>query len=294
MIPSILNNPLDSLDLSTPPESTQATLATYYPQIQNHWDSATQVVATTGEIVSRTFSILTFPPLESKLVKIDVADGDTEWGAPFYYSVISYFDETSFSSHYREEEPFKTWEKTTTRFRQQALYKHSVIDTLTWNRPTILNPFNPNPDPRNPAPLPTPFTLTFNVGRGLGASIVTDGVAIVRLKSSPVDPGVVVENPSLVILDKPIVSVEYPNPTAFLPSSLTVSLFGAFYYSTYAPANSFQEEETLTLLHPYGTPYQDRLKPPGQPDLLDSFWNTNYASLPPFQVVNRSATPFFL
>ena len=68
MIPEIVNNPLDNLTLSLPPDTTTATLTQYYSEINQAWEVATQLVDTKGVIVRRDYSVLSFPPAETKLI----------------------------------------------------------------------------------------------------------------------------------------------------------------------------------------------------------------------------------
>jgi hypothetical protein len=287
MIPKIVNNPLDNFELNLPPETTQATLSQYYPQLNQSWEAASQEVTTDGIIVSRTFSVLSFPNYESKLVKVDLGIYDPEWEANFYYQVLSYFDEASYTSHYRQPLSFNEWKKQTTKFRSQTLYKHKEINKLEWSRPTLSLP---ETLPVIYSELALDYTLTINVGKALGATVSIVSPVEVRLKSSASDSGELV-NKDFVLLTQPILEIKFKNITLTSHTQLTVSFYGEYYYLSYTPANQFEQEDELTLIHPFNTSYSNRLKPPGLPSVPDNFWNSNYSNLPSVTLANRTNPP---
>jgi hypothetical protein len=290
MIPTIKNNPLENFQLNLPEETTTATLTQFYEQWSDSWEIATQQVDTNGTIVSRNYSLLSFPYNEAKLVKIELGSYDPQWEANFYYTIISYFKETSYSSHYKYTLPFNEWKKQETKFRQEALYKHKLTNTLTWTRPTISLP---DVLPIEYQSLEEDYTLLINVGQALGATIQIADLVEVRLKSTDSDIGELV-NKDFVLLTKPYLEITFKDITLTSHTELTVNFYGEYAYRTYVPANLFNQEEQLTLIHPFNTSYQDRLKPPGLANLPDNFWNTNYDQLPNIELAERATTPQWL
>jgi hypothetical protein len=290
MIPTIKNNPLDNFQLNLPEETTTATLTQFYAQWNDNWEVASQQVDNNGTIVSRSYSLLFFPYNEAKLVKIDLESYDPQWEATFYYNVISYFQETSYASHYKYTLPFNEWIKQTTKFRQEVLYKHKLTNTFTWNRPSTTNS---QTNLTEYTPLPTDYKLTINVGQALGAVIEIADPVEVRIKSTTSDVGELVSK-SFILLTKPYIEITFKNITLTSHIILKVYFYGEYAYKTYVPANLFNQDEPLTLVHPYNTPYQNRLKPPGLANLPDNFWNTNYGQLPNIELTERTATPQWL
>jgi len=290
MIPTIKNNPLDNFQLNLPEETTTATLTQFYEQWGDSWEIATQQVDTNGNIVSRNYSLLSFPYNEAKLVKIELGAYDPQWEADFYYTIISYFQETSYSSHYKYTLPFNEWTKQETKFRQEVIYKHKITNTLTWTRPSTTDSESSLVEYE---PLPENYTLLINVGQALGATIQVVDPVEVRLKSTDSDIGELV-NKDFVLLTKPYLEITFKDITLNSHTELTVNFYGEYAYRTYVPANLFNQQEPLTLVHPYNTPYQNRLKPPGLANLPDNFWNTNYGQLPNIELAERTATPQWL
>lgn len=289
-MPIIKTNPLDNFQLNLPEETTTATLTQFYSEWGDSWEVASQQVDTKGTIVSRAYSLLSFPYNEAKLVKIELGTYDPQWEATFYYNVISYFQETAYASHYKYALPFNEWSKQTTKFRQEALYKHKLTNTLTWNRPSTTNS-QTNLTEYNP--LPEDYTLLINVGQALGAVIEIADPVEVRIKSTASDLGELVSK-NFVLLTKPYIEITFKNITLTSHTLLKVYFYGEYAYRTYEPADKFNQEEPLTLIHPYNTSYQNRLKPPGLANLPDNFWNTNYSQLPNNQLTERTATPQWL
>lgn len=290
MIPTIKNNPLENFQLNLPEETTSATLTQFIPEWGDSWEVGVQQVDINGNIVSRYYSLLSFPYNEAKLVKIDLGSYDPYWEANFYYQIISYFQETNYSSHYKYILPFNEWTRQITKFRQEVLYKHKITNTLTWTRPTISLP---DEIPVEYQPLEENYNLLINVGQSLGATIqITDPVEV-RLKSTSSEPGELV-NKDFILLTKPYLEITFKDITLTSHIELTVNFYGEYAYRTYVPAEFFSQEEPVTLIHRFNTPYQERLKPPGLPNLPDNFWNTNYDQLPDIELAERSSTPQWL
>lgn len=290
MIPTIKNNPLDNFQLNLPEEATSATITQFIPEWGDSWEIANQQVDINGTIVSRQYSLLSFPYNEAKLVRIELGTYDPYWEANFYYQIISYFQETNYSSHYKYTLAFNEWVRQSTKFRQEVLYKHKITNTLTWERPSTTNS---ETSLTVYTPLPEDYTLLINVGQSLGATIqITDPVEV-RLKSSASEPGELV-NKDFVLLTKPYLEITFKDITLLSHTELTVNFYGEYAYRTYVPAEFFSQEEPVTLIHKFNTPYQERLKPPGLPNLPDNFWNTNYDQLPDIELAERSPSPQWL
>lgn len=291
MIPKIVNNPLDNLNINLPPETTIATLTQYYPQINQAWESATQLVDTEGTIVSRDFSVLSFPPSETKLIKVGLPEYDPDWEANFYYLLITYFTETFYSSNYQATVslPFNEWLKEITVLKHESYYKHKQVNQLVYTRPVTLEDVLDN-GLMEYLPLEENFTLTLNVGNALGAIITSASNIEVRLKDTVNDEGTVV-NPTFILLTKPYLTITFKDITPTSHTRVTTTLYGEYRYSVPVPKSSMPTTEEFTLVHPYNTSYQDRLKPPGLSNLADNFWNTNYGSIPNTDFTNREGSP---
>ncbi len=289
MIPKIVNNPLDNIKLNLPPETTTATLTQYYSQINQAWEVATQLVDTTGTIVSRDFSVLSFPPAETKLIKVGLPEYDPDWEANFYYLLISYFTETFYSSNYKSTVnlPFNEWLKEVTVRKHESYYKHKQIGQLVYTRPlTSL----PQVLPVTYAPIVEDFTLTINVGNALGAIITSLSNIEVRVKDTIEEEGTLVD-PAFILLTKPYITITFKDITLTSHSTVTTTFYGEYYYSFPVPKSSVPTSDEFTLVHPYNTPYQERLMPPGLSNLPDNFWNTNYGAVPVLDFTNRGSSP---
>lgn len=286
MIPTF-NSP--DLKLNLPKETTLATLNQYYSQINQTWEAGSQTVDNEGVILTRDYKILSFPPSESKLLKVDLPAYDPDWEASFYYFIISYFTETSYSSHYKStvKLPFNEWKKKDTIFRNESYYKHKQVGQLVYNRPITSEP---EVTPPVYAILPVNYKLTINVGTALGAVISSISPIEVRVKDTTEDVGTVV-NPSFILLTKPYIDIIFKQITTTSHVVITTTFYGEYTYSSAIPKSQFDNQEEFTLVHPYNTSYQSRLKPPGLSTLPDNFWNTNYGTIPSLNLVNRGSAP---
>ena len=290
MIPKINNNPLENFQLNLPEETTTATLTKFYEEWGDSWEIGNQQVDNNGVIVSRSYSLLSFPYEEAKLVKIDLENYDPEWEGTFYYSIISYFKETGYSSHYKYNLPFNEWIKKETKFRQEAYYRHKIIEELRWERPKTIEIES---GVIEYSYLPSDYKLVINVGKGLGAEIeVTDEVEI-RIKESEFDNGEIV-NKSFILLTKPYIEIKFKNIREDSHREIIIKLYGEYVYKTYVPANLFNQEESLTLVHAYNTEYKDRLKPPGLSNIPENFWNSNYKELSNIKLAERKSNAEWL
>lgn len=289
MIPKIINNPLDNLKVTLPPDTTTATLTQYYSEINQAWEVATQLVDTKGVIVRRNYSVLSFPPAETKLIKIGLPEYDPDWEANFYYLLISYFTETFYSSNYQTTAklPFNEWTKEVTVLKHENHYKHKQIGQLTYTRPIVSLP---EVLPIEYAFIAENFTLTLNVGKALGAVITSISPIEVRLKDTIEEEGILTD-PAFILLTKPYIAITFKNITDTSHLTITTTFYGEYYYSFPVPKSSLPTTEEFTLVHPYNTPYEDRLKPPGLPNLPDNFWNTNYGAIPNIEFTNRGGSP---
>ena len=274
MIPSI-NNTFDNLKIDSDKDITIATLTKYYPEIDQSWDEASQQVATNGALISREYSFLSFPPSEKgKIAKVNLGEFDPDWGADYYYLVTSYFTETTYTSSYNTsvEYPFLEWEKKITEFRQEISYKPALLDTLT-----LLGIFQEGQ------------VRILNVGNNIVASIFSNMDIEVRQRESQFSQGEVEPETDLssILLGKPFLEITFLTPG----SSVIVNFVGEQVFRTYLPSNLSKEEVSTTLVHPINYPLELRLKPPGLPNVVDNFWNTNYSNLPNYFSKNRYNTP---
>lgn len=290
MIPTI-NNPFDDYEFTLQSEVTTATLSQYYEELEQEWEIGTQEVSLDGTIVSREYSLLSFPNNpNSKLIKVPLGAFDQEWQADFYYVVSNYFTETSYSSDAlsTEELPFLEWQKRTTDFRLDSLYRHRLI--------SVLNYFDNDAGNR---------VATINVGKALGAVINytvyqdDNGQDInsltIKLKESLNDPGttpLIEQGPTAdsitILLNKPLLELSFRD---FIPNGFEVEFYGEYAYKSFAPSFLSTEDNAVTLTHPITASYQERLKPPGLPGLPDNFWNTGYNNLPTYFAANRTNSP---
>lgn len=298
MIPEIINNPLDNLKITLPPDTTTATLTQYYSKINQTWEVGTQLVDTEGIIVSRDFAVLSFPPTETKLIKVGLPEYDPDWESDFYYLLITYFTETFYSSNYQStiDLPFNEWLKEVNVLKHEKYYKHKQIGQLVYNRPIISLPEVSPPVESSLiqyAPIEENFTLTFNVGNALGAIITSISDIEVRLKDTLEEAGTLV-NPAFILLTKPYISITFKNITPTSHLNITITFYGQYHYSVPVPKSSMPTAEEFTLIHPYNTSYEDRLKPPGLPNLPDNFWNTNYGNIPNTDFTNRNSAPAWI
>lgn len=317
-------NPLADLPTALEvPDLTTATLEKYIPQINMTWKNATQLATVDGDPYYRNYSILSFPPSESTVNTIHLGGYSEEYEGNHYYRVANSFYETSFSSSIspkgKREEDFLRWRRVKREFRHEMIYAHKKIQTLTWNRPQLPQQ-SPDEDVELPPvylPIPNPFIIPLiESGQTVKAVVTVEpaGSQIeIRLKNTPASVGTLTGGNDF-ILSQPYIEIKLINvvnpptdsytpapPTAeggspSLPSnghlcthhSVTIDFYGKFKWRTFAPAKM---EENKTIIHPVGTPYAVRLKPPGHQDLPDNFWNSNPDNLVMESFSNRRKDP---
>lgn len=315
-------NPLKDLPKALKiPDLTTATLEKHIPQIDLTWKIATQLATVEGEPYYRNYSVLSFPPSESTVNIIELGGYSEEYEGDFYYRVANNFYETSFSASVSPKgikaEDFLRWRRVRRRFRQEIVYAHKLIETLTWDRPQLAQEVEDedNPPPAVFLPIePNPFILPLvESGQTIRAQVrVTpaDSQVEVRLKASPSDPGIL-QTESMFLLTQPYIEVKLinvvnPPPGSYTQSNTTegallpgngqdcshhkveIDFYGKFKWRTFAPA---QTEGEKTLIHPVSASYATRLKPPGHQGLPDNFWNSNPDNLVMESFSNRRKKP---
>lgn len=293
MFPTLSSNPVDTLNVTTPPELTTATITQYYPQIDTSWDLGIQQATLDSVPYSRTYNILSFPATVNRLTKVDLSAYDPDYGANFYYLVSNYFVESSYNSSINDttDNPFSSWTQIDSCYRQELTYTHTQVGQLVYNRPQI-NTGGSNESGSGGVieyvSLPIGYSININVGTALGAIITSASPIQVTLKSSTTSTIGTVESPTFILLTEPIINIKFLDITASSHTSITTTFYGQFKWRNFLPTSS---NDPLTLLHPIGTPSETQLKPPGLPNLLDNFWNSNPANQVEVDLSTRNNTP---
>ncbi|MBD2201569.1 hypothetical protein H6G33_09440 [Calothrix sp. FACHB-1219] len=272
------------------PEILSASISKYYSEIDTTWDYGTQLTTLDRNPYSRTYNVLSFPNVDSTLDIIQLGTYLEEYEGTFYYQVSNYFLESIYSSFVvgNPNQDFLRWKKTTSRIRQEIVYAHKNIGNVEWSRPLLSQP---NVLPVIYSPLTNPYTLPIiDVGKALGAVVTCQYPIEIRLKNTVNEEGTLVD-PTFILLTSRYLEIRLIDVTDTSHTSVRVDFFGEYKWRSFVPMNTESEEN---LIHPSNTLLSNRLKPPGLPNLLDNFWNSNTT----FNIIsdfnNRTNSPVWI
>jgi hypothetical protein len=274
---------------TTKPSLTSASIKQFFPQIGQEKVVATQTVfSDTGEIYSRSFESYDWTPLSgTQLILIPNPNPEVNsiYGNHSHYlqavrniNKIKYDsikdgdrDYSVITNRALLNNDFIRWQRRQIFLRWETHYKLNVSSTLTWERPIS----NAGP-PIVYSTLTNPFIRTINCNGALVATISTNAnnytiTAVNGLLEKPV-----VNIGGYILLDFPQLKITINNPTATLPTFITINFLGVEVFNQLQPLNT---EVLPALIHPTETEYEDRLLPPGQ-SFPTNFWNSDMSQYP--------------
>lgn len=119
--------------------------------------------------------------------------------------------------------------------------------------------------------LPIPFVLTLDVGRALGAVVQADGAFTLELGDgttyNPISNGTVTDP---ILLVQKSLRITFAAPDQDQPTFVQIDLYGEEFERSYLPGQLDTEPEFCH--HIAGTPFENRLLPPGK-TFPTNFWN---------------------
>lgn len=124
------------------------------------WAIGQQEATINNEIISRTYSELTFEEnghdfdFNDALIEVD------EYGGRYYWRVLHRFTENEYYSDNSESaKNFKIWENGSNRWQQEIIYTHTEREVIRWDRPSNIVSLIEIPPPAG-SPMGTPSTFT--------------------------------------------------------------------------------------------------------------------------------------
>ena len=276
-----------------PDNYTTATTEIAIPQLKSTWTTGIQTVTTregVDSIMSRQFSIPTFPNDDKHLERIDLGAYSKKYDNSFYYKVSSQFSEEkymSWASLTNPEEDFLRWTHNTITYRLEKIYLHKVVKTIIWARPNVTIPADENyPEEVHYYDLSENFLLPdIDAGEQIAVEVTCDNPIEVFNFTTPED---ITEASGTFLLHKRYIRIKLINPTATSHLKVSITFYGEYAWNLQLPIKNVKD--TRNLVHPISTLYFDRLKPPGVTGLSENFWNTTQAP-PIIQEANLRSHP---
>lgn len=263
-----------------PDNYTVATTEIVVPEIQSTWTTGIQTVTTKDDvdsIMSRQFSIPTFPNDDKHLERIDLGAYSKKYDNSFYYKVSSKFSEEkymSWASLTNPEEDFLRWTHNTITYRLEKIYLHKEVKTITWVRPNVVIPEDENyPEEIYYYELSDEFLLPdIDAGEQVAAEVTCEDSIEVSNFTTLED---ITEVTGTFLLHKRYIRVKLINPSPTSHLRVNITFYGEYAWNSQLPIKNVKD--TRNLVHPISTLYFDRLKPPGVTEVSENFWNTTQA-----------------
>ena len=244
----------------------------FIPELEQEWTVSTQIVQDDGTPFQRSLSRLLFPPSTPQLDFVQLGYYSPIYEGTQYYRVREFMDQETYSS----AGEFTHWLYEVQSFELYRIYKHQLLETLTWERQEIES-IETNTTLYEV--IPAGFTVTLDLGKAVAVSIdypteYIEAYAVENQVLTPLSPG-------FHLGLKPQIKFIFPNAVVNSdPIEIICDLYGVFAWVEPLPKEITSRPR---LQHPTGTPFEQRLAPPNISGLRTDFPPLSLGNLPEIQ-----------